>query len=739
MNRLPLIAILILLGIYARAQEIYEVRPMRIVPQGEDYSPVFLDSGFVMCSVRDASNLVGFVDAETSRPLSDLYYVPYKNGQAGNPILFSENLATPVNEGPAAFSDGNTIICFTRNQTLPKKLRNLREANGELGLFFSRLVDGAWSAPEAFAHNAPAYSIIHPTFSKNGDALYFASDMPGGFGGMDLYESLKTASGWTTPRNLGPQVNGPGNEVYPRMLLDGSLAFSSDRPGGHGGLDILISSPGTDGWEPPSALPEPVNGPLNDYGYELLPDGYSALFTSNRGGTDAIMIAKRTVPLFRDCAQQQRNNYCYSFRRRPHAASSAIPVDHYWDMGDGTRIKGYHAQHCYSQPGHYDVRSVLVDRKTGDVFHVLSSNPLEIADINQAWVAAQDTVRTGRRMELDGMMSNLPGMKAAEYHWDMGDGTLMEGVRQVHAFKVPGIYEVKLDVLSYPDHNGTISHRCNSKTIVVIDRFRDQEDMAIVATYQDALGKTHSFEYQELPFDDASLEGEQLTDVVFSVQLFASKERVDLDDPRFMEVRKHYRVVERYDPALGVYTYSVGETKSAAELYQVFKKVKELQFLDAEVFALRIEQLMDLSELDLARVEDLNHKKLRTNAIHFAFNRSDLEERSEVVLEQIEGVLRQYPELNLVIEAHTDDIGSRQVNIVLSQERAMAVVHYLVEHGVDASRLVPIGHGKNQPIASNKNEEGRSLNRRVEFRMIVPEGAKATEQLTNAGPAKAKR
>jgi outer membrane protein OmpA-like peptidoglycan-associated protein len=422
-------------------------------------------------------------------------------------------------------------------------------------------------------------------------------------------------------------------------------------------------------------------------------------------------------------------------RRKPHAATTSIPVDHEWDMGDGTRIKGYSAQHCYSEPGRYQVRSVLVDRKSGEVFHTLSSNELEVADIAQAWIASQDTVRTGRTLELNAHMSYLPGMVPEEYHWDFGDGTVVEGTRQEHRFAQAGVYEVRLDVLATPDPSGTINHRCNTKTVVVIDRFKDNEDMTVVATYQDAFGHSHSFEYQELPFDPTTLQGESLEDVTFSVQLFASKERVDLDDARFLEVRKLYRVIERYDPTTGMYTYSVGETKNAEELYAVFKKVKELQFLDAEVFALSEEKLMDLSQLDLATLDELNHKKLRTSAIHFAYKSAELETESNVVLEQMIGLLRQHPELQLVIEAHTDDVGSAKYNMELSQQRARSVVNYLIEHQVEPSRLVPIGHGKNQPIASNRTEEGRGRNRRVEFRMVVNGTATAPDtNLTHAVP-----
>jgi len=224
------------------------------------------------------------------------------------------------------------------------------------------------------------------------------------------------------------------------------------------------------------------------------------------------------------------------------------------------------------------------------------------------------------------------------------------------------------------------------------------------------------------------LDSDELADATFSVELFASKQRMSLDDPRFVEIKKHYRVMERFDPVRAVYTYSVGETKDMEELYVVFKKVKELQFMDAEVHQLQIEKLMDLSALDFASLQELNHAKLRTNAIHFEYKSAELGPGSDLILEQLIGLLRQHPEVKLVIEAHTDDIGSRSYNIDLSQQRAQSVQNYLESHGISADRLVPVGHGKNQPIASNKTEDGRSQNRRVEFRMTVEGGDQAFEK-----------
>jgi len=728
MNRILSFSILQAAALTLSAQEINEVTPMDLGPLAEDYAPVLLDSGIVICSLRESEATIAFRNAETGKPLADLYWVPLDGDALGQPILFSANLATPVNDGPASFSNGGRSICFTRNQVLPKKLSNFKGTNAELGLFFSALTGETWSVPIPFQHNSAKHSTMHPALNRSGDTLIFASDMPGGLGGVDLYRSVRVADGWTEPVNLGAAINSTGNEVFPAFGPNGTFFFSSERNGGQGKLDIYSSHFDGVRFTAPKALEAPINSPGNDLGMAMRADGRSGWFSTDRTGIDRIFSFKRTIPRFRECVPQQLNNYCYSFKTKTHAATRSLPLDHVWDLGDGTKVTDNIANHCYTVPGTFTVRSLLVDRKTGSVFQEMKRHDLVIEDVRQAWISAPDTVRTGRPMALDAKQSYVPDMQAAEYHWNMGDGSLLYGSRTQHTFRAPGVYEIKLDILSIPDAEGHIANRCNTRTIIVLDRFRDHEDMAVVATYQDSEGKNHSFEFQELPFDQLGMSADEFADASFSVELFASKDRISLDDAKFTAVRKLYRVVERFDPERGLYTYSVGETKDLEELYKVFKKVKELQFLDAEVHQLQIEKLMDLSQLDMASLAELNHTKLRTNAIHFAYKSADLGAGSEVVLEQVTGLMRQHPELKLVIEAHTDDVGSSAYNIDLSQQRAMSVLQYMGSHGISGDRLVPIGHGKNQPIASNKTDDGRSRNRRVEFRMTVDPGTEALQQ-----------
>jgi dipeptidase D len=115
--------------------------------------------------------------------------------------------------------------------------------------------------------------------------MYFASDMPGGFGESDIYVVYKTASGWSTPKNMGPEINSEGAEFFPTITSDGSLYFSSNGRLGYGGLDIFYSKPySTDKWTEAKNMGFPINLTTDDFGIvfdESMEKGY---FSSNRFG-----------------------------------------------------------------------------------------------------------------------------------------------------------------------------------------------------------------------------------------------------------------------------------------------------------------------------------------------------------------------------------------------------------------------------------------------------------------------
>lgn len=105
--------------------------------------------------------------------------------------------------------------------------------------------------------------------------------------------------------------------------------------------------------------------------------------------------------------------------------------------------------------------------------------------------------------------------------------------------------------------------------------------------------------------------------------------------------------------------------------------------------------------------------------VRFAGASASIDEKSHALLEEVARILEQHPQVTkLRVEGHTDSLGPRAANQRLSQARAEAVVDFLVQRGVAAERLVPVGFGESRPLASNRTAEGRAKNRRVEFHIL---------------------
>jgi outer membrane protein OmpA-like peptidoglycan-associated protein len=125
------------------------------------------------------------------------------------------------------------------------------------------------------------------------------------------------------------------------------------------------------------------------------------------------------------------------------------------------------------------------------------------------------------------------------------------------------------------------------------------------------------------------------------------------------------------------------------------------------------------ANIDLTSVESLKQsgKSIRINNIFFDFDKYDLKEKSYEALNLLYKFMKDNPEILVEINAYTDNVGSERYNQGLSERRAQSVVDYLVQKGININRLYPQGFGEENPIATNDTEEGRALNRRVEFRL----------------------
>lgn len=212
----------------------------------------------------------------------DLYEanIDSSNAELKN-IRRSNDVNKKFHEGPASFNQAGTQVFYTRNNYAS----NSSDGVTKLELFEAFLTDGKWSQGRAFDFNNKEYSVGHPALNSDGTVLYFASDMPGGFGGVDLYKSTKNPDGsWSKPENLGNKINTEGNEEFPFFHNSGLLFFASDGLPGLGGLDQFVCKLNGNDVSKVVNLGLPVNSNKDDFTLVLDSAQKKGYFASNREG-----------------------------------------------------------------------------------------------------------------------------------------------------------------------------------------------------------------------------------------------------------------------------------------------------------------------------------------------------------------------------------------------------------------------------------------------------------------------
>lgn len=247
-----------------------------------DFSPAKFADGFVFVSSRERGGLKEKTHSWTGDPYLSLFYA--KGNLNSNPNIspFAEELRSEYNDGPVVFGPMGDEMFLTRNNS---KLPFRNDKTARLKIVFSKLVDGKWSDPVDLPFNRAQYNMAHACLSQDGKRLYFSSDMPGGNGGMDLYYSDRDGMVWSEPVNLGKKINTTGNDVFPYIAPDGKLYFASDGWPGLGGLDIFKAELENQ-TEDPLNVGFPINTHKDDFGIWISSDLTQGLLSSNRkGGT----------------------------------------------------------------------------------------------------------------------------------------------------------------------------------------------------------------------------------------------------------------------------------------------------------------------------------------------------------------------------------------------------------------------------------------------------------------------
>lgn len=249
----------------------------------QEYSPAFYQNGLVFIASNPSVNTDKKEDDNTGKATTSLFFAARNdNGSLQKPLTFAEELSTKFYDGPLSFSkDGNTIY-FTRTNLRRGKPIKAKDGLVKLKIYTATKKDNKWVNIFELPFNNSEYDCAHPSVSNDGRRLYFSSNRPGGFGGMDLYVSTLINGKWSDPVNLGPKVNTDKNEIFPFIHADGKVYFASNGHKGIGNLDIFCTMKTDTGWLKPHNLPEPINSRSDDFGLIVSGDKKSGFFSSNR-------------------------------------------------------------------------------------------------------------------------------------------------------------------------------------------------------------------------------------------------------------------------------------------------------------------------------------------------------------------------------------------------------------------------------------------------------------------------
>ena len=279
---------------------IFEIAHMQFNSNLDDISPAYFKHGLVFASERDKGTAIKRNHGWTGNPFLELYFLEAKqikgeecgNVMYGRPEKFSDELNTKFHDAAVSFSDDQKQIFFTRNNIEDGKVGKSDEGIIKLKVYTADIKEKTdykglhgWGDLKGLPFNSNEYSVAHPSLTADGKRLFFSSDMPGGFGGMDLYVSEKEGGRWGPPMNLGPSINTEGNEIFPFYHNSGKLYFASDGLIGLGGLDIyFIDNKGNGEWSEVENLGYPINTIADDFSIILNEEGTCGYFTSDREG-----------------------------------------------------------------------------------------------------------------------------------------------------------------------------------------------------------------------------------------------------------------------------------------------------------------------------------------------------------------------------------------------------------------------------------------------------------------------
>ncbi len=289
--------------------ERYKIKNIEINTPNSEFGAIKNGENVVFSSAKKEAGTFDKVYKWNNESYLNIVTIPYQNINAKDSVAtnFSPEVNTKMHESNAVFSADGKTMYFTRNNTKNGSRAKNKEKISNLQIYKAELVNGKWSNIVSLPFNSQDFSCEHPAISPDGKTLYFASDMPGGKGGFDIYSVDINGGSFGTPKNLGDNINTDKKEQFPFVSKDGKLYFSSNGHEGFGSLDVFVSDSKGNDFSKPVNVGLPVNTGVDDFAFNIDSDTKEGFFASNRkggkGGDDIYSILETKELIVEDCKQ----------------------------------------------------------------------------------------------------------------------------------------------------------------------------------------------------------------------------------------------------------------------------------------------------------------------------------------------------------------------------------------------------------------------------------------------------
>jgi len=688
-----------------------------------EFAPIFYRNGLVFVSSRKK---FGRVDEKTGETYFELYYSEFTpNGDPTKPEPFSVELNSQWHEGPVAFQKDWNKIYLTRSNSENGVSRANESGKVVLKIYEATRGYWDWENTKELPFNDDNFSCMHPTLTKDGSRMYFISDMPGGFGGMDIWFVENNDSTWSNPINL-EGVNTNKNEMFPFIHESGVLFFASDGYDGMGGLDLFMVDLNASDWEVIN-LGEPFNTNSDDFSLILEEEGRNGYFASDRKGG----MGKDDIYYFQ-LATDFINVILVNKEKQERQ-----------DLADNEK-------NTDKDP----LTTTTEDQATeGNTKDPMLTNPSQAA--NPEEMAAQQNNNKKREEHTSGFQIGNKEKPAPEKEkgvvvlvTDAGSGRgeadvsirIVENDETGKPLSDTTVYETRLvPSLDNPDEYVMKRFRKEEGRLRNPDAVTGGNGVTFVAleepkSYTFVISKP-GFRAQELPvayegvpMDTIKVALEQINCLTVNGIIYSRGFNKEVPNATIRVVN------EQTGEERMVTSNMAGRFVACLELGSSFLLIGEKEGYKSGNSRISTTQLRNIRSMEASiTLEPMTSEVVRKplkegsviilNDIYYDFGKSAIRRGAARDLELIVEMMKKFPSMMIELGAYTDSRGEADFNMQLSLRRAESAKNFLVQRGVQPQRIKTFGYGESKLRNHCRDgvdctEEEHAYNRRTEIKVI---------------------